>query len=80
MHIIGVVEGKRAVLIDDIVDTAGTITQAVPALLAEGVTEVYAAASHPVLSGPAVERDSRLRYQEALSDRYGSTPGKRSKA
>ncbi len=54
--IIGDVKGKRAVLVDDIVDTAGTITQAATALMDEGATEVYACCTHPVLSGPAVER------------------------
>ncbi len=54
--IIGDVKGKRAVLVDDIVDTAGTITQAAKALIQEGAEEVYACCTHPVLSGPAVER------------------------
>ncbi len=54
--IIGDVKGKRAILVDDIVDTAGTITQAAAALIEEGAAEVYACCTHPVLSGPAVER------------------------
>jgi ribose-phosphate pyrophosphokinase len=54
--IIGDVKGKRAILVDDIVDTAGTITQAAAALMDEGATEVYACCTHAVLSGPAVER------------------------
>ncbi|MFA0752709.1 MAG: hypothetical protein IMHGJWDQ_000469 [Candidatus Fervidibacter sp.] len=54
--IIGDVKGKRAILVDDIVDTAGTLTQAAVALVAEGAVEVYACCTHPVLSGPAVER------------------------
>jgi ribose-phosphate pyrophosphokinase len=54
--IIGNVKGKRAILVDDIVDTAGTITQAAAALMDEGATEVYACCTHPVLSGPAIER------------------------
>lgn len=56
MNIIGTVEGKRCILIDDMVDTAGTITLAAQALMDAGATEVYASATHPVLSGPAVER------------------------
>lgn len=56
MNIIGDVKGKRAILIDDMVDTAGTITLAAQKLLDEGATEVYASATHPVLSGPAIER------------------------
>ncbi len=56
MNLIGDVEGKVAVLIDDMIDTAGTITQAVPVLLERGAKKVYCASTHPVLSGPAVER------------------------
>lgn len=56
MNIVGEVQGKVAILIDDIIDTAGTITQAVGTLLERGVTKIYACCTHPVLSGPAVER------------------------
>ena len=56
MHIIGDVKDKVALIIDDIIDTGGTLTQAVPALLGEGATEVYAAVTHGVLSGAAFER------------------------
>lgn len=56
MHVIGDVSGKRAIVIDDIVDTAGTLTQASEALLQKGAKEVYAFCTHPVLSGQAVER------------------------
>lgn len=56
MHIIGDVEGKRAVVIDDIVDTAGTLVQGAEALQKGGAAEVYACITHPVLSGPALER------------------------
>ncbi|GAB4295313.1 MAG: ribose-phosphate pyrophosphokinase [Myxococcota bacterium] len=56
MHIIGDVKGKIAVLLDDMIDTAGTITNAASALQREGATEVYAYCTHPVLSGKAVER------------------------
>lgn len=56
MNLIGDVEGKVAVLVDDMIDTAGTITQAVPVLLERGAQKVYCASTHPVLSGPAVER------------------------
>ncbi len=56
MNIIGEVEGKRAVIIDDIIDTAGTIVNAAKAIKEAGATEVYAACTHPVFSGPAVER------------------------
>lgn len=56
MNIIGNVEGKVAIIIDDIIDTAGTITIAANALLESGAKEVYACCTHPVLSGPAIER------------------------
>ncbi|KRM96185.1 ribose-phosphate pyrophosphokinase [Liquorilactobacillus aquaticus DSM 21051] len=56
MNIIGAVDGKRCILIDDMIDTAGTITLAAQALKDAGATEVYACATHPVLSGPAIER------------------------
>jgi ribose-phosphate pyrophosphokinase len=56
MNIIGHVEGKRAIIIDDMIDTAGTITLAAQALVDAGATEVYASCTHPVLSGPAIER------------------------
>ena len=56
MHIIGAVEGKRAVIIDDMVDTAGTLTQAANAVMKEGALSVSAYCTHPVLSGPALQR------------------------
>jgi len=56
MHVIGNVKGKTAILLDDMVDTAGTLCSGAETLLAEGAKEVHACCSHPVLSGPAVER------------------------
>ncbi|MEK5183510.1 ribose-phosphate diphosphokinase [Solibacillus sp. FSL R5-0691] len=56
MNIVGNVEGKVCILIDDIIDTAGTITIGAEALIKSGAKEVYACCSHPVLSGPAIER------------------------
>lgn len=56
MNIVGNVEGKTAILIDDIIDTAGTISIAAKALMESGAKEVYACCTHPVLSGPAIER------------------------
>lgn len=56
MNIVGNVEGKTCILIDDIIDTAGTISIAANALVENGAKEVYACCSHPVLSGPAIER------------------------
>lgn len=56
MNIIGNVAGKRCILIDDMIDTAGTITLGSQALIDAGATEVYASCTHPVLSDPAIER------------------------
>lgn len=56
MNVIGDIEGKNAILVDDIVDTAGTITKAAAVLKDFGAKKVYACATHAVLSGPAVER------------------------
>jgi ribose-phosphate pyrophosphokinase len=56
MNIIGEVKGKTAVLVDDIIDTAGTISKAAVAVLEKGAEEVYICATHPVLSGKAIER------------------------
>lgn len=56
MNIIGEIEGKTAILVDDMIDTAGTITNAANALKELGAKEVYACATHPILSGPAIER------------------------
>jgi ribose-phosphate pyrophosphokinase len=55
-HVIGKVYRRTAILVDDIVDTAGTLTAAAAALVARGVESVYACCAHPILSGPAVER------------------------
>jgi ribose-phosphate pyrophosphokinase len=56
MHLIGEVKGKPALVIDDMIDTAGTLVKTAEALLKEGATKVFAACTHAVLSGPAVER------------------------
>jgi ribose-phosphate pyrophosphokinase len=56
MNIIGHVKGMRAVLLDDMIDTAGTIVHAANALSEEGAIEVAVCCTHPVLSGPAIER------------------------
>jgi ribose-phosphate pyrophosphokinase len=56
MHLIGDVKGKHAILLDDMVDTAGTLTQAAKALASKGARTIWAYTVHPVLSGPAIER------------------------
>ena len=56
MNIIGSVEGKKCLLVDDIIDTAGTIVQGAEALVSAGAKEIKACCTHAVLSGPAIER------------------------
>src|SRR5699024_12178926 len=56
MNIVGDIKGKTAILIDDIIDTAGTITLAANAVVENGAKEVYACCTHLVLSGPAIKR------------------------
>ncbi|MCP8971181.1 ribose-phosphate diphosphokinase [Ectobacillus ponti] len=66
MNIVGNIEGKTAILIDDIIDTAGTITLAANALIENGAAEVYACCTHPVLSGPAIERIQNSNIKELV--------------
>ncbi|MGM7719182.1 ribose-phosphate diphosphokinase [Metabacillus sp. Hm71] len=66
MNIVGDIEGKTAILIDDIIDTAGTITLAANALFENGAKEVYACCTHPVLSGPAIERIKNSTIKELV--------------
>jgi len=66
MNVIGDVNGRTCIILDDIVDTAGTLTKTVDALLANGATDVYACASHAVLSGPAVERIKNSNLKELV--------------
>jgi ribose-phosphate pyrophosphokinase len=56
MHIIGDVTDRVAVVVDDMIDTAGTLTKGAAVVKAHGAKEVYALATHPVFSGPAYER------------------------
>lgn len=58
MHVIGDVKNRTCVILDDIIDTAGTLVKTADALIKNGAKEVYACASHAVLSGPAIERIS----------------------
>ncbi len=66
MNIVGNIEGKIAIIIDDIIDTAGTITLAANALIENGAKEVYASCTHPVLSGPAIERIQNSAIKELV--------------
>jgi len=65
-RVVGDVAGRTCVVIDDMIDTAGTITKAVDALIDAGATEVLVAATHAVLSGPAVERLKSSKVAEVV--------------
>lgn len=80
MNIIGEVEGKAAIILDDMIDTAGTVTQAAQAVMDHGAKEVYACCTHPVLSGPAMERiESSCIKELVVTDTIPLTDDKRSK-
>lgn len=66
MNIIGDVNEKICILLDDMIDTAGTITQAADALLKQGAKEIYACCTHPVLSGPAIDRLRKSAIKEII--------------
>jgi ribose-phosphate pyrophosphokinase len=66
MNIIGEVEGKTTVLLDDMVDTAGTLVHSADALRRKGARRVFAAATHAVLSGPAIERLEKSSIEELV--------------
>ena len=66
MHVVGDVEGQTCLIIDDIIDTAGTLVKTVDALYASGATAVYACASHAVLSGPAIDRIANSRLEQVV--------------
>jgi ribose-phosphate pyrophosphokinase len=66
MNVIGDVKGKTCLIIDDIIDTAGTLVKTAAALLDNGASSVYACASHAVLSGPAIERISQSQLTQLV--------------
>ena len=66
MNVVGDVNGKTCLIIDDIIDTAGTLVKTVDALYASGALSVYACASHAVLSGPAVDRIANSRLEQLV--------------
>ena len=66
MHIIGDVEGQHCLIVDDLIDTAGTLVKAAEALLAQGALSIHACATHAVLSGPAVERIEKSRIESVV--------------
>ncbi|MEM9137479.1 MAG: ribose-phosphate pyrophosphokinase [Cyanobacteria bacterium P01_F01_bin.42] len=66
MNVVGDVAGKTAVLVDDMIDTAGTISEGARMLRAEGARQVYACVTHPVFSPPAIERLSSGVFEEVI--------------
>jgi ribose-phosphate pyrophosphokinase len=75
-YVIGDVRGKTALIVDDIIDTAGTLSAAAPTVLDEGAARVYAAGTHGVLSGPAYERLSRVGFEQVVvTDTIPLRPG-----
>lgn len=66
MHILGEVKGKNAVIVDDIVATAGSLVEAACALKKAGAKDIYATITHPVLSGPAIERVKKSPIKELI--------------
>jgi len=67
MNVIGDVRGKKAIILDDMIDTAGTVVQAAQALLENGAVEVSACCTHPVLSGPAITRIMASNLKEIIA-------------
>jgi ribose-phosphate pyrophosphokinase len=65
-RVVGDVKGRTCILVDDMIDTAGTIVHAADALLAEGASDVVIAATHPILSGPAVDRLKNCAVREVI--------------
>ncbi len=67
MNLIGDVKGRSTLIVDDIIDTAGTLVKTADALMREGATQVFAACTHAVFSGPAVERIENSRITEVVA-------------
>jgi ribose-phosphate pyrophosphokinase len=66
MNVIGDVKGRTCLVVDDLIDTAGTLVKTVEALLDQGARKVYACGTHPVLSGPAVGRIANSKLEEVV--------------
>jgi len=66
MHIVGEVKGKISIILDDMVDTAGTLTEAARTLKEHGSTAIYACCTHPVLSGNAIQRINDSPIEELI--------------
>jgi ribose-phosphate pyrophosphokinase len=78
LNLIGSVRGQQAIIVDDEIDTAGSITQAAEVCLEAGATEVYASAIHPVFSGPACERLQRSAIREVVVTNSIAVPPEKS--
>ncbi len=78
LNVIGEVEGKTGIIVDDEIDTAGTLTEAVTALKMQGVVDVYACATHGLFSGPAIDRISKSELKQlVITDTVPLPPEKR---
>jgi ribose-phosphate pyrophosphokinase len=66
MHVIGDIEGRNCVIMDDMIDTAGTLVKAAEVLKERGAKRVYAYCTHPVFSGPAIERITKSQLDEVV--------------
>jgi ribose-phosphate pyrophosphokinase len=66
MHVIGDIEGRNCVIMDDMIDTAGTLVKAAEVLKERGALKVYAYCTHPVFSGPAIERIKSSQIDEVV--------------
>ncbi len=66
LHVVGEVQGRVAIMVDDMIDTAGTMVKAAELLKQEGASAVYACATHPVLSGPANERIDKAPIEQVI--------------
>jgi len=77
MHIIGDVEGRHCLIVDDLIDTGGTLVKAAEALMKQGALSVTACATHPVLSGPAVERIASSDIQQVVVTNSHPVAGRR---
>ena len=77
MNLIGDVRGRSTLIVDDIIDTAGTLVKTAEALMREGATQVFAACTHAVLSGPAVERIEQFAHYGSGGHRFGAADAKR---
>ena len=80
MHVIGDVKGRNCIIVDDIVDTAGTLTGTVQALADQGASAVYGCFTHAVLSGPAIERIRESKMETTIVSNTIPIPDEKRKA